>query len=40
MAVEVAGERRLDGRPPHGFAQESFYAHVHVASLHRVALAD
>ncbi len=39
-ALEVAGESCLDGRPPHGFAQESLYARVHVASLHRVALVD
>ena len=39
-ALEVAGERCLDGRPPHGCAQESLYPRVHVASLHRVALVD
>ncbi len=39
-ALEVAGERRLDGGPPHRFAQESFYARVHVASLHRAAFVD
>ena len=39
-ALEVAGERGLDGRPPHGLAQESLDARVHLASLHRVALVD
>ena len=36
-ALEIAGERRLDRRPPHRFAQERLDLRVHVASLHRVA---
>jgi len=36
-ALEIAGERRLDGRPPRRFAQERLDLRVHITSLHGVA---